>query len=274
MSVSPAFLFRVVLNISGEIYWRAKNGGVFSGWICAKTHAMNAGLRIRNRLCRKPLAECPCCGWTGFRFRFLDCGKFIVPDVECPQCRGHERHRLLHMLLTRRAPEFMRQTHPGLVLHFAPERQVRSFIDQNPRLFTLSTDYTRHGLRNADTARFLADIHHLPLKDAALAGLFCLHVLEHVRDDRAAVRELHRVLAAEGQAIIMVPFMMNQTETIEYGRPDPEMYDHVRGYSPLDFKDRLSPFTYEEIMPASLMTPGEIARYHVPDSQAIYICRK
>lgn len=274
MARSWPFVVQVALNIVHEIRWRFQSGGPLSGWICVKTHLMNAWLRVRNRLCLAPKAECPCCGWKGRRFRYLDCGKFIVPNVECPNCKGHERHRLLHLFLNKRPPAFMISNEPGKVLHFAPEPHVRRFIDGNPRLLTFSTDYAARALRNSPPPRFRADMHHLPLRDGALDGIYCLHVLEHVRDDREALRELHRVLSPSGQAIIMVPFMMGQKETLEYGKPDPEMYDHVRGYSPLDFKHRLSPFRYEEIMPGTIMSPEEIARYHVPDSQAIYLCRK
>ena len=114
----------------------------------------------------------------------------------------------------------------------------------------------------------------MPIPDNSLAGLFCIHVLEHVRDDRAALAELHRVLRPGGEAVIMVPFMMNQTETEEYGAPDPEIFDHVRGYSSLDFKHRLTLFDFEEILPHTLLSADEVRRYCVPNSQAIYRCRK
>jgi hypothetical protein len=40
----------------------------------------------------------------------------------------------------------------------------------------------------------------------------------------------------------MVPFMMGQPETEEYDAPDLDNWEHMRGYSPLDFKFRLKPF--------------------------------
>ena len=181
---------------------------------------------------------------------------------------------MLHLFFTRRPPAFLTQDRPGRILHFAPEQQVRSFTEQNPNLTTLCTDYARFMVARMPRPGFVADIHRLPLRDHVIDGLYCMHVLEHVADDRHAIRELHRVLKPGGEALIMVPFMMDQTETEEYGAPDPDIFDHVRGYSPLDFKDRLAPFDYEEIMPAALMNPEEILRYRVPDSQVIYLCKK
>lgn len=181
---------------------------------------------------------------------------------------------MLHLFLTRRPPAFMQRQSKGYVLHFAPEPQVRRFTDQNPHLRVFGTDLDPRILPPAFTPAFVADIQRLPLADDAVHGVFCLHVLEHIPDDHAAIRELCRVLHPEGQALIIVPFMMDQTETIEYGAPDPFMFDHVRGYSPLDFKDRLTAFDYEEIKPATFLSDDEIRRYHVPESQVIYVCRK
>ena len=167
---------------------------------------------------------------------------------------------------------------PGRILHFAPEASVRRFIDANPRARCISTDYAkgvyRRILHGVSGPLFISDIHHLPLAEGAIDGIFCLHVLEHVADDREAIRNLHRITRPGGEAVLMVPFMMEQTETEEYDAPDPELFDHVRGYSPLDFKLRLAPFEYEEIVPSAMLSAGDVDRYKIPDSQVIYLCRK
>jgi len=92
------------------------------------------------------------------------------------------------------------------------------------------------------------------------------------RHPPAFMTEPGRILhfAPGGEAVIIAPFMMGQTATEEYGTPDPELFDHVRGDSPLDFKARAAPFDYEEITPAVLWSADEIERYKIPDSQVIY----
>lgn len=276
MTGSMIRLSGVALRVIREIARRYRHHGGRSAWICARVHFRNAHLRARNRLAWKNNVACPCCGWHGAGFRALDCGQFLVPEVECPHCGAHERHRFLHLFLTRRPPAFMGSS--GRILHFAPEVSVRRLIDQNTSARCISTDYAKgvyaqilHGVTGP---LFISDIHHMPLADGVIDGIFCLHVLEHVADDREAIQNLFRITRAGGEAVLMVPFMMDQSETEEYGGPDPELFDHVRGYSPLDFKDRLAPFDYEEIVPSAMLTSADVERFKIPDSQVIYLCRK
>ncbi len=265
----------VALDKARQAARRARTRGAWQGWVCASTMLVNGWLFLRNRLDRSRRAQCPCCGWTGYGFRWVDCGNFAVPWAECPVCRAQERQRLLHLFLRRRPPAFMAQS-PGRVLHFAPEPHItRFFADRPDAPLCFATDYARHVILPSGLPGVQADMQRLPFADGTFDGIFCLHVLEHVPDDRAGIAELRRVLRPGGEAVIVVPFMMGQTETIEYPAPDPDMFDHVRGYSPLDFRHRLGAFGYEEVLPLDVMSAEEAARHQIPlDSQAVYLCRK
>ena len=50
-----------------------------------------------------------------------------------------------------------------------------------------------------------ADLTALPIATESIDLVFCLEVLEHVEDDRAAVREMARVLRPNGQLVLSVP---------------------------------------------------------------------
>lgn len=50
-----------------------------------------------------------------------------------------------------------------------------------------------------------ADACHLPLADASVELVTALDVLEHIEDDRAAAREIHRVLLPGGHLVVTVP---------------------------------------------------------------------
>ena len=182
---------------------------------------------------------------------------------------------MMHLFLKRRPPAFLKGSAEGKVLHFASERGVRAIIDENPNLMTISADIEMGSFGWQPPPRVLVDIQELPLCAESIQGIFNLHVLEHIPDDRQAIAEMYRILRRGGEAVVMVPFMLDHLETCEYGAPDPFMWGHVRGYSPLDFKERLAPFSYEEVLPASFLSEEELTRFRIPrESQVIYVCRK
>ncbi len=276
MSHHIARLSGILVRAGREMMHRLVAHGPQSAWVCLATRLVNLRIRLKNANGRGNQVACPCCGWQGYAFLSLDCGRFTVPQVACPQCLAHERHRFMHLFLERRPPAFL--TEAATILHLAPEADLRRLIDARGLARCISTDYAhgiyQHILKRVPGPAFVSDIHHLPLAEGSIDGLFCLHVLEHVQDDRDAIRNMYRVLRTGGEAVLMVPFMMDQTETEEYDAPNPELFDHVRGYSPVDFKDRLAPFTYEEVTPQSIFSESEIERFKIPDSQVIYLCRK
>lgn len=262
------------VRLARELARRFRRAGFKSGMVCLRVHWANHRMLARTRRGIRNVA-CPCCGWEGAGFLALDCHYFVVPGVFCPACGCQERHRLLQKVLDEHTPEFLAGT--GRVLLFAADDQVRRAIADRPALRAYCTDYgdyDMHYLRNFTEPAVQADMHTLPFPDNSFLGAFCLHVLEHVRDDGVCLAELHRVLAPGGQAVLMVPFMMDQDHTIEYGRPDPNLFDHVRGYAIQDFKDRLKDFDVQEILPLSILTREEQITIGTPDHQAVYVCTK
>jgi len=268
-----AALGRRASALQQQIKIRAQERGWRSAWTYTKSRLTNAYIVRRARWMRRPRVECPICGWRGFDFLMIDCGTFTVPHVSCPQCHNQERHRMLYLYLMRQDPDFSKRS--GLVLHFAPEYHVRQVIDTNPQLTCISTDYAWHMVQNQPGQAFQSDMQHMPIADNSFDMLFCLHVLEHVPNDRTGISEMYRILKPGAVAYIMVPFMMGWKKTREFGAPDPAIFDHVRGYAPNDFSDRLAPFDYEAITAPAFLSQEEILRFRIPpDSQVIYRCLK
>jgi SAM-dependent methyltransferase len=147
------------------------------------------------------------------------------------------------------------------VLHVAAEPEIRRQLQSVPGLTYAALDL------DPRRASLLADLLRLPLKDGTIDLVYCSHVLEHVDDDRAALREMRRVISPTGAALLQVPITTEET----WGDPsvtDPAertrlfgQFDHVRRYGP-DFIDivRSCGFEVDHVRVPDL--PRELVRRH------------
>jgi SAM-dependent methyltransferase len=164
------------------------------------------------------------------------------------------------------------------VLHFAPERIFEKWLGSQPNLEYVSTDLERA------RATVKADITDLPFPDDSFDVILCSHVLEHVVDDRKAMRELYRVLRPGGWALVLVPIDFSRRETFE----DPAVVapadrerlfgqaDHVRVYG-RDFTSRLEDagFTVRVEDYTRELGESEARRYGLrPRRPDLHLCRK
>jgi SAM-dependent methyltransferase len=215
--------------------------------------------RVREFLGARGGAECPVCGWRGCAFR-----SFTSPGVTykrrravCPRCSSLERHRALALLLDGLDV-------PGPVLSISPVPGLDAFLKRcGARLTTVDIDP-----RRADVT---ADVNALPFADGAWSVVICLHVLEHVRDDRTAVREIYRILAPGGYAVVQVPYDPDLPETVEYGAPEPLEEGHVRTYG-ADYAERLTAgFPVEKADVLSNLTDEEARLFGVRDAEFLVV---
>ncbi len=147
---------------------------------------------------------CPCCDtWSR---RFLPGGTDSRPDAQCPRCGSLERHRLLWLYLKQRTDFFEA---PKRVLDIAPSY----FQQQRLRQFS-HLDYTSADLKQS-WVTVHCDLTDLPFPDNHFDCILCYHVLEHIPDDRKAMKELHRVLKAGGWAVLQSPVDQNRKATYE-----------------------------------------------------------
>lgn len=138
---------------------------------------------------------CPVCGRSASRF--LPFGLGGRPNAQCPGCGSLERHRFLWLYLTGRTRVLRRGSR---VLHTAPERCLEARLRRAVGRGYVTLD------RFNPFADVQADLTDLPFPDAAFDAVISSHVLEHVPDDRTALRELARVLKPSGVAILMFPY--------------------------------------------------------------------
>jgi SAM-dependent methyltransferase len=134
------------------------------------------------------------------------------------------------------------------LLEFAPSFGLTRKLKRTPCVDYRSADLYRN---NVDDRVDIADMRGYA--DASFDVVLCSHVLEHVPDDRRALRELRRILRPDGFAIVMVPLVHGVEETNEDPAIDtPELRwrhfgsdDHVRQYGKRDFAERLAAAGFE-----------------------------
>jgi SAM-dependent methyltransferase len=166
----------------------------------------------------------------------------------------------------------------GRVLHFAPERAL------SPILSDLATEYVTTDL--VQTADVQADITELPFPDDRWDTVFCSHVLEHVPDDAKAMRELRRVVAVDGYAVVLVPRNPGTPTDEDPTVSDPlererrfGQRDHVRMYGD-DLEARLNAAGFTKIRSLSpdAYSATEIERYRLRTinggaSEVVFVCQ-
>ncbi len=158
-----------------------------------------------------------------------------VLQYECTRCHAPDRDRLYALYLARRC------TAKTKFVEFAPAPALSRFIKAIPTVEHRSADL--YDVRADDRV----DLTEIPYPDASIDAFLASHILEHIPDDRKAMRELHRILKPGGWGIAMVPIQLTLDTTLEGLSIDSDasrwkyygQHDHVRLYSKQDFVARL-----------------------------------
>ena len=204
--------------------------------------------------------SCKLCGWFGDEFG----SDQWHPRTLCPQCKTQVRHRLL--LATLSGPgrfNFKNLFEGKRVLHFAPEIHLRRLIEPLAATYTTS-DFLIPG---HDLALNMCDMHEID--DDSYDVLIACDVIEHVPDDELALKEVMRVLAPQGVAILTVPEASGLEHKIELplnASPEERLEkcaqeDHQRIYGKDDFIHYLDKTGFETtVMDHNNFNTKQVAR--------------
>jgi SAM-dependent methyltransferase len=215
---------------------------------------------------------CPCC--NGHFRKFLPHGVVSRPNAQCPGCGSLERHRLLWLYLKERTNFFKDNLK---VLDIAPMPSFKKKCIALPNIDYVGADIS------SPLADLKMDILNIPLPDNQFDCIICYHVLEHIPDDKKAIRELVRVLKPGGWAIIQSPVDANRDKTFEDPNAIPaeerERFlggrGHVRIYGK-DYKDRLEEAGFVVKVDNYVKHLGNsiIRKYSLMKDEDIYLCLK
>ena len=233
---------------------------------------------------RGEAVECPFCGRRFARFLPDRLDIPVLKELQvvgggfesssCPRCHSTFRERLVYLYLKNKTSLFQDRLR---LLHVAPDRNLRKVLRALPNLDYVSVDL------DSPFAMLRMDITDIQFADASFDVIIGNHVLEHVPDDRKAMKELQRVLAPGGWAVLQVPISLALETTYE----DPALTsprereakfgqdDHVRIYA-RDYRDRLEEagFAVEIYNFSEEFGQALARRYGLQEAESVYVDTK
>lgn len=201
---------------------------------------------------------------------------FNMLKYYCPICRASDRDRLYALYFKKKMEQGNPQTKLNFI-DFAPS-ETSYFYKQSPLLSYRSADLYMDGVDDK------VDIQDMPVYPESSVDIFlCSHVLEHIDDDRKAMRELYRILKPGGWGIAMVPILMYSEHVIEnlpistdaerwrfYGQND-----HVRYYNREGFVGRLKEAGFDvRLHGIDYFGADEFVRNGIHSRSILYIAEK
>lgn len=168
--------------------------------------------------------RCPICLYKG---PFM-AAPFDTPrrNAICPRCLSAERHRLQRLVCDEVFNGLWNPTGKTL-LQFAPDAMTPYLTQRFGEVICADIRSTKRSI--------VLDMRAIDMENQSVDAVFASHVLEHIREDRTALQEVHRILKPGGIAILPVPVVSNAT--VEYPEAVPTEAYHWRAPG-VDYFDR------------------------------------
>lgn len=237
------------------------------------TWLLEAALAIRALAFVGRRHTCPCCGWRLRTFTHGGASVRSRPNGYCPRCNAKARHRRDWLFLESKTNLF---TDRIKLLHVSPKYALSRRLVRMKNL-----EYVALDLEHRLNTTVRADLSAMPLRSDTFDAIICIHVLEHVDDDRRAMLEIFRVLKPGGWALISVPIRLDEktyedatittpaARKVAFGETS-----HVRFYGH-DLVDRLKATGFDVTMDAAADLDAEVvAKYGLLLDENVFFCIK
>lgn len=235
--------------------------------------ALEALLFLRGLLFRGRRYACPVCG-AGVRAFTRGGGSFRSrPRGYCPRCNSKARHRRVWLHCLQETDLVSARIS---LLHVAPKYCLSRRLSRMPNL-----DYSALDLEPGPNITVVGDLTSLEMSSETFDAIVCIHVLEHIEDDGAAIREMWRVLKPGGWAVVNVPMRLDvpthEDASIVSAADRRRVFgeaDHVRTYG-YDLVGRLEAAGFDvSLFPGDSLDPALVERHGLTLDEHVLHCRK
>ena len=214
------------------------------------------------------------------KYDYIHFGKGEMTSLDtyfCASCSASDRERLYAYWIKHQI-SIGRLSKSTKMIHFSPEFGLSRLI----RSLKIFDDYQTADLSDTGVDHNV-DLLNLPFENNSFDFFICSHILEHVQDDRQAIRELFRITRPNGCGILMAPIILGLEKTIE----DPTIIsgaerwhlfgqdDHVRLYSHNDYVERIrsAGFLLEQL-DSKYFGVNAFNRLGLKQTSILYVARK
>lgn len=158
--------------------------------------------------------KCPICESTIYPLNRVGSSFPVLSELQiigagarpqkCHGCNSSDRDRLVFLYLRKIEKIFLEGYSKVSVLHVAPENCIAEKLINCPHIQYRAVDSFEH---DYEYPPYIEEMNLLELKidDCSIDIILCNHVLQDISDDISAFKEIFRVLAHGGKAILQVP---------------------------------------------------------------------
>jgi hypothetical protein len=221
---------------------------------------------VKNLFIKEATKECNVCGWHGKSFYafYNEMPRKKDPTL-CPVCKSSVYQRALAQYLQDNITNPLKCYN---ILEIAPH----SSDPVNKVLRTIDRIYRSIDIVKG-RAMEVGDLRQLTYPDNTFDLIVASAVLEHIKEDSLALKEMHRTLKPSGVAIIQVPVGYYKEplglHTIEFkGQP---FYEHFRAYGYDDFTAKASLYGFKV---KSLDFTDKRLGFESPSLMGFFVCTK
>lgn len=172
----------LISTIQREFWWRFSKR-----YFCPVCHAYYPFLPFRSPLRNRPF-----------------------PGVECPLCGSVWRTRILYLICQ---TLWLNRQDNVTVVHTAPERPLWQTFSQKKNWNYIPIDLFPEKFP-PEYQCVKADLTQLPFEDQTTDFFISSQVLEHVPDEKTALKEIFRILKPTGKALLCLP-VSDMPKTLE-----------------------------------------------------------